>query len=197
MYRYFALHKPYGMLSQFTREGNNPSLADINFAFPKDVYPLGRLDSDSEGLLLLSNDPSLNQALLHPTHSHWRKYLAQVEGIIREEDARQIEQGVIISINGKKYKTLHCRVNLTRAPDFIQERKPPVRYRKNIPTSWVILELKEGKNRQVRKMTAAVGFPTLRLVRLAISGLDLGKLEAGEVLEFKKDLFLHKLDIVT
>ncbi len=196
MYRYFALHKPYGMLSQFTREGDNLSLADLNFSFPKDVYPLGRLDSDSEGLLLLSKNPALNQAVLHPSQAHWRKYLVQVEGEIQEADCRRIEQGVLISINGKKYKTLSCKAHVVPVPTDLPERNPPVRFRKNIPTSWIQLELKEGKNRQVRKMTAAVGFPTLRLIRISIADLELGLLKTAEVEEYDKRSFLKKLNLL-
>ncbi len=183
------------MLSQFTREGGNPSLADIQFSFPKDVYPIGRLDSDSEGLLLLSNDPSINQSLLNPDKSHWRKYLVQIEGSISEEDCKKLEQGVIVTIKGKQYKSLPCKMQIVHETDPLPERDPPVRFRKNIPTSWVTLEVIEGKNRQVRKMTAAIGFPTLRLVRIGIEAILLGELQAGGVKEYEKDVFLSKLKL--
>lgn len=160
-----ALHKPFNVLSQFTPdvEGQR-TLAE--FGFPKNVYPLGRLDYDSEGLLLLSDEPGLNTRLLDPRRSHWRTYWAQVEGVITTEAARKLEQGVMIQ--GKKTLPAHAHPII---PDpEPPPRDPPIRYRKNIPSSWLELELREGRNRQVRRMTAAVGFPTLRLIRVKIGG---------------------------
>ena len=183
------------MLSQFTPEGDNKSLADLNFNFPKDVYPIGRLDSDSEGLILLSNDPVLNHALLAPVKAHWRKYLIQVEGIISEKNCDELRRGVRFSIKGKAYTSLPCRAEAVPHPAGITERDPPVRFRKNVPTSWLTMELREGKNRQVRKMTAAVGFPTLRLIRVGIENLSLGELEPGEVVEYDRLVFLQKLNL--
>ena len=175
------------MLSQFSREGNNTALADLKFNFPKDAYPVGRLDSDSEGLLLLTNDKSINHKLLDPKFRHNRTYLAQVEGIFSEEAKRKIEKGVSISVEGKSYNTLPCKSEIINEPDNLPERNPPIRFRKNIPTSFVKISLHEGKNRQVRKMTAAVGFPTLRLIRVAIEKIELGNLKPGEVGEIKKE----------
>ncbi len=174
------------MLSQFSREGEHKTLADLNFNFPKDVYPVGRLDSDSEGLLLLTNDKSLNHKLLDPKFKHNRTYLAQVEGIFSDEAKRKLERGVEISVDGKKYLTLRCKVEIVAEPK-LPERNPPIRYRKNIPTSFIKISLHEGKNRQVRKMTAAVAFPTLRLIRTAIEKIELGNLQPGEVRETKKE----------
>lgn len=158
-----ALHKPFNVLSQFTPdvEGQR-TLAE--FGFPKNVYPLGRLDYDSEGLLLLSDEAGLNTRLLDPRRSHWRTYWAQVEGEIAAEAARKLEQGVVIQ--GKK--TLPARARSIVPNPEPPPRDPPIRYRANIPTSWLELELREGRNRQVRRMTAAVGFPTLRLIRMKI-----------------------------
>ena len=187
MYRYFITYKPFGMLSQFSREGDNKALADLKFNFPKDAYPVGRLDSDSEGLLLLTNDKSINHKLLNPKFRHTRTYLAQVEGIFSEEAQRKLEKGVSISVDGKIYQTLPCKVEIINEPNNLPERNPPIRFRKNIPTSFVKISLHEGKNRQVRKMTAAVGFPTLRLIRIAIEKIELGNLQPGEVLEIKKE----------
>ena len=192
--KYYIIYKPYEMLSQFTKEGNHKTLADLNFDFPKDVYPVGRLDADSEGLLLLTNDKSINHKLLDPKFRHKRTYLAQVEGIFSEEAKRKLEQGVTISVDGKNYKTLPCKVVLLSLPNgeggggatSLPERNPPIRFRKNIPTSWIELCLEEGKNRQVRKMTAAVGFPTLRLVRTRIEKLSAEKFFSGEVREILK-----------
>ncbi|CAG5005747.1 Ribosomal large subunit pseudouridine synthase E [Dyadobacter sp. CECT 9275] len=179
------------MLSQFSREGEHATLADLNFTFPKDVYPVGRLDADSEGLLLLTNDNRLKTRLLDPKNKHPRTYYVQVEGNVNNEACEKLRAGVEISVDGKKYKTLPAVTNTIEVPE-LPERNPPVRFRKSIPTSWLALSLYEGKNRQVRRMTAAVGFPTLRLVRYAIGKVSLADFEAiepGGVVEFDhKDL---------
>jgi 23S rRNA pseudouridine2457 synthase len=180
MLRYYAIYKPFGMLSQFSREGEQPTLADLEFDFPKDVYPVGRLDADSEGLLLLTNDNRFKTRLLDPKRGHYRTYYVQVEGEVTEEACQALEDGVFISINGKKHHTLPAQAKKIEEP-ALPERNPPIRFRKNIPTSWLALSLHEGKNRQVRRMTAAVGFPTLRLVRWAISNLTLANLHPGQV----------------
>ena len=172
MFQYFLIYKPFGMLSQFTREGEHATLADLGFDFPKDVYPVGRLDADSEGLLLLTNDNLLKTKLLEPRNKHKRTYYVQVEGNITEEACVAIRAGVKISINGKSYLTLPAEASLIEEP-ALPERNPPIRVRKSIPDSWVSITLREGKNRQVRKMTAAVNFPTLRLVRWAIGSISL------------------------
>ena len=185
------------MLSQFTKEGDHKTLADLNYNFPKDVYPVGRLDADSEGLLLLTNDKSINHKLLDPKFKHSRTYLAQVEGIFSEEAKNKLENGVSISVDGQDYKTLPSKVVLLSSPEGgggegaldLPPRNPPIRFRKNIPTSWVKMSLHEGKNRQVRKMTAAVGFPTLRLVRIGIEKISLDDMKPGEVQEISgKDI---------
>lgn len=164
-----AFHKPYGVLSQFTTsDAHHRTLAE--FGFPKNVYPIGRLDLDSEGLLLLSDEPALNEQLLHPRNQHRRVYRVQVENIPTAKTLRALEKGLIIA--GRK--TLPCRAQLPDPQPKIPDRDPPIRSRKNIPTCWIDLELSEGKNRQVRRMTAAVGHPTLRLVRVKIGGLELG-----------------------
>ncbi len=169
-----AFHKPYGVLSQFTPDGSpNRTLAD--FSLPKGVYPIGRLDADSEGLLLLSDEPDLNQRLLHPSQSHARLYWAQVENIPTPDGLLQLERGVIVQ--GRK--TLPCRARLLDPQPDVPPRDPPIRFRKAIPAAWIALELIEGKNRQVRRMTAAIGHPTLRLVRVRIGNFELGALPAG------------------
>ena len=173
MFRYFLIYKPFGMLSQFTREGDHATLADLGFEFPRDIYPVGRLDADSEGLLLLTNDNYLKTKLLEPRNKHSRTYYVQVEGQVTEEACIALRSGVTISINGKSYKTLPAKASPIDEPP-LPERNPPIRFRKNIPTSWVSVTLHEGKNRQVRRMTAAVNFPTLRLVRWAIGKISLG-----------------------
>lgn len=182
-FKYFILHKPYGVLTQFTDDDNRPTLSSL-FEFPKDVYPVGRLDMDSEGLLLLTNDKSLTDYLLNPKHKHEREYFAQVEGIPTEEALQKLCGGVVIE--GKL--TLPAKAKLIEDPNF-PPRFPPIRERKTIPTSWISLTLIEGRNRQVRKMTAAVGLPTLRLVRMRIENLFLDDLKVGEVKEInEKDI---------
>ena len=169
-----AFHKPFGVLSQFSEDGSaNRTLAE--FGFPPRVYPVGRLDADSEGLLLLTDEPGLNTRLLHPRHAHAREYWAQVERIPSTEALRKLEQG--LAIQGRK--TLPCRAWLPDPQPQMPPREPPIRFRKSVPDCWIALELVEGKNRQVRRMTAAIGHPTLRLVRVRIGGLCLDSLVAG------------------
>lgn len=177
MFRYFLSYKPFGMLSQFSREGEHATLADLDFIFPKDIYPVGRLDADSEGLLLLTNDNYLKTKLLEPRNLHERTYYVQVEGEITNEACERLAEGVTISINGKSYLTLPAKASPLEEP-ILPERNPPIRFRKNIPTSWVSITLHEGKNRQVRRMTAAVGFPTLRLARWSIGKISLADFSA-------------------
>jgi 23S rRNA pseudouridine2457 synthase len=184
--RYFIIYKPFEMLSQFTKEGTHKTLANLSYSFPKDAYPVGRLDADSEGLLLLTNDKMLNHILLDPKFKHNRTYLAQVEGAFSDAAKSKLEKGVAITVDGKEYKTLPAKIVLINEP-ALPERNPPIRFRKNIPTSWIELTLQEGKNRQVRKMTASVGFPTLRLVRIGIEKISIGKMLPGEVREIKKE----------
>lgn len=219
-----AFHKPYGVLSQFTSDGSpNHTLAE--FGFPKGVYSIGRLDADSEGLLLLSDEPELNERLLHPRHAHAREYWAQVERVPTPEALRELSRGVVIQ--GRK--TLPCRVWLldpqplvttafpssnspaslpidrsvarsgavadvsgTGVPPVriethgrdarattLPPRDPPIRFRKSVPDCWIGLELVEGKNRQVRRMTAAIGHPTLRLLRVRVGKFHLATLPPG------------------
>lgn len=187
-FRYIAFHKPYGVLSQFSREDDKETLADYLHGLPKDVYPVGRLDYDSEGLLLLTNDKNLNHHLTEPKFAHYRTYLVQVDGDINDEAIKLLEAGVTISVNGKHYNTLPAHAEkLLKGPD-VPPRNPPVRYRANIPTSWISLTLTEGKNRQVRKMTAAVGFPTLRLIRYAIGKLTIDGLPPGTYKEYGTEI---------
>lgn len=195
VYRYFLIYKPFGMLSQFSREGNRPTLADLAFSFPKDVYPVGRLDADSEGLLLLTNDNFLNHHLLNPRFRHQRTYYVQVDGQISDDACNQLSGSVLINIDGKPHHTLPAKTQVLSEAPALPERDPPVRFRKNIPTSWLSISLYEGKNRQVRRMTAAVGFPTLRLVRWAIETVWLDNMQPGEVREVEKEWVYRKLKI--
>ena len=224
-----AFHKPYGVVSQFTPAGAGkaptpgsarrpvglPHRTLGEFGFPKNVYPIGRLDADSEGLLLLSDEPEWNERLLHPRHAHEREYWAQVERIPAPEALKKLEQG--IWVQGRK--TLPCRAWILEpqpkvgravpsapqvrwgeslsSPDLknisgstesrptkgeicISPRDPPIRFRKNVPDCWIGLELIEGKNRQVRRMTAAIGHPTLRLIRVRIGNFRLDDLPPGQ-----------------
>ena len=189
-----AFNKPYGVVSQFTPDGStNHTLAE--FGLPKNVYPLGRLDADSEGLLLLSDEPEWNERLLHPRHAHEREYWAQVEKIPAPEILKKLKRGVMIQ--GRKM--LPCRawilepqpevvasslrletIGAQRRHYTIPPRDPPIRFRKSVPDCWIGLELIEGKNRQVRRLTAVIGHPTLRLIRVRIGQFKLGDLPAGQ-----------------
>lgn len=189
-FKYYVFYKPYGVLSQFTQEvPGQQTLADF-LELADDVYPVGRLDKDSEGLLLLSNDKSLTQQLLHPDQHYQKTYLVQVDGTITEEAIEQLRQGVDIRIKKKTYHTLPAVVNKSENPEWLPERDPPIRYRANIPTSWIEIQLREGKNRQIRRMCAAVGFPVLRLVRVAIGKVKIAGMLIGEYRPIDKNLCL-------
>jgi 23S rRNA pseudouridine2457 synthase len=198
-----AFNKPFGVLSQFTGDGS-PNRPLAEFGFPKNVYAIGRLDADSEGLLLLSDEARWNDRLLNPRHAHEREYWAQVEKIPAPESLKKLETGIVVQ--GRK--TLPCRAWILEpqpevevrsavlcAPsDIIKAtfgahgvtrptlapRTPPIRFRKSVPDCWIGLELVEGKNRQVRRMTAAIGHPTLRLIRVRIGDFWLGDLPPGQ-----------------
>ena len=171
-----ALHKPYGVLSQFTPEAGSAWRTLADFGLPKGVYALGRLDADSEGLLLLSDEPGLNTRLMDPVHGHGREYWAQVERIPDEGALTRLAAGVTIG----NFRTQPCRVRRLDPPPTVPPRQPPIRERKSVPDAWIALELTEGKNRQVRRMTAAIGHPTLRLIRVRIGQLTLGDLPPGQ-----------------
>ena len=207
-----AFNKPYGVLSQFTSDGS-PNRPLAEFGFPKNVYAIGRLDADSEGLLLLSDEAKWNDQLLNPRHAHEREYWAQVEKIPTREALDKLQNGLVI----QGHKTLPCRAWLlepqpvviqSRAgvppareeqsdentalalarsldrrdacPTLISPRIPPIRFRKSVPDCWIGLELVEGKNRQVRRMTAAIGHPTLRLMRVRVGNFWIGDLAPGK-----------------
>jgi 23S rRNA pseudouridine2457 synthase len=171
-----AFHKPYGVLSQFSRENTEwRTLKD--FGFPLGVYPIGRLDAQSEGLILLTDEGGLVDILLHPRHGHRRRYWAQVENVPSAAALATLEKG---GIEVGEHKTLPCRAWVLDAQPEVAPRDPPIRVRRAIPDCWMALELTEGKNHQVRRMTAAVGHPTLRLLRVQIGDFELGSLPAGE-----------------
>jgi 23S rRNA pseudouridine2457 synthase len=179
--QYYLLYKPFQVLSQFTSPDGKMCLKDI-IEVEKDVYPVGRLDYDSEGLLLLTNDSSINHQLLHPSFEHKRTYWVQVDGAITEDALEILTKGVVINIDGKQFKT--NKAVLKTLPDdiLVPERNPPIRFRKSIPTSWVSIELTEGKNRQVRKMFASVGFPVLRLIRAQLGIYTIDKMQPADLL---------------
>jgi 23S rRNA pseudouridine2457 synthase len=191
---YFAIYKPYMMISQFTPENEGDvTLADLDFDFPKDCYTIGRLDKDSEGLLLLTNDNHLKTKVLEPKFKQSKTYYAQVEGIPTVEAMQHLQRGVEISINGKKHKTLPAKASILDECPALPERNPPIRFRAAIPTTWIQLTITEGKNRQVRRMCAAVGLPVLRLVRFSMGNLTLQDIDLQQVSVFNKDFIYKKV----
>lgn len=184
--KYYIFYKPFNYLSQFSDEGNNLGLKKILPTLNSDVYSIGRLDLDSEGLIILSNDTKLNKLLIDPIYKHKRIYYVQLEGVIESSALANLQKGVEISLKSKKYLTLPAKACLIEEPSWLGPRIPPIRYRKNKPTSWISLELIEGKNRQVRKMTASVGFPTLRLVRFSIEDINIKNLKSGQIVEISQ-----------
>jgi 23S rRNA pseudouridine2457 synthase len=194
--KYYVIFKPYGVLSQFSRpEPHHKTLADLGFSFPKDVYPVGRLDKDSEGLLILSNDEKLNHRLLNPSFEHSRSYMVQVDGQITANAVEMLETGVNIKLGKTFYRTMPARAHIVPNGANLPQRDPPVRYRKLIPTSWLEVTLIEGKNRQVRKMCAKTGFPVLRLVRTRIEELFLSDMQPGDVRELSEILLKEQLGV--
>ena len=167
------LNKPYGVLSKFTDEQDRPTLAGL--VPHRNVYPAGRLDADSEGLVVLTSDGGLQARIAHPRHKWPKTYWAQVEGEVNDEALDRLRHGVQL----KDGPTLPAEAERTEEPTGLWPRDPPIRFRKHIPTSWIRLVLTEGRNRQVRRMTAAVGYPTLRLIRYAVGPWTLDGLAPG------------------
>ncbi|OGC10727.1 hypothetical protein A3J90_05620 [candidate division WOR-1 bacterium RIFOXYC2_FULL_37_10] len=181
---YIVFNKPYGVLCQFTDEMGRKTLKDY-IKIPG-VYPVGRLDIDSEGLLFLTNDGDVNSLLSNPRNKIYKTYLAQVEGVPTEEMLGKFRKGIMI----KEEKTLPAKIKTLRNDPKLWEREKPVRFRATIPTSWIEIQICEGKNHQVKKMTAAVGLPCLRLIRIGIGPLSLGNLESGRYVIVKRPLFI-------
>lgn len=176
-FKYIIFNKPYNVLCQFGKD-HKDQLSLIDYNLPKELYPVGRLDKDSEGLLILTNDGKYKDRMANAKSKVEKTYLVQVDGDITNEAIEELKKGVVIKDN---YKTKPAKVkkiesNLVK----VEQRDPPVRFRKNIPTSWIEVRISEGKNRQVRRMCAAVGFPTLRLIRTAIGNIKLGELKFGQ-----------------
>jgi 23S rRNA pseudouridine2457 synthase len=192
MNHYYIIYKPYLVQSQFSPVEGKRTLADF-FDVPKDVYPVGRLDHDSEGLLILTNDKQLNHRLLHPSFQHEREYWVQVDGAITTTAIQELQRGVNISIDGKKHRTLPCSVSVFSNEPQVPIRNPPIRYRKEIPAPWIRMVLKEGKNRQVRRMTASVGFPTLRLIRYRIEDITIDGLQSGDIVDLSRKQLYQQL----
>lgn len=182
---YFVIYKPYGYLSQFTPEKDGDLTLKDLYTFPSDVYPVGRLDKDSEGLLLLTNDASMNHLILSPDKKWSKVYRVQLEGSITDSAITKLSTSVCIRINGKIYNTKPCMVHSLNGEPNLPERIPSIRFRKFLPTSWIEITITEGKNRQIRKMCASVGFPVLRIVRVQIGKFKLDGMSPGEVILLK------------
>lgn len=180
--RYILFNKPYAVLSQFTPQEGKRTLKE--FGFPKGVYPVGRLDYDSEGLLLLTDDNEIKHKLTDPKFELPKTYLAQVERIPTEESMQQLRRGIVLE--GKKTKPASAQL-LGEEPN-LPPRSVPIRFRKTVPTAWIELTIREGRNRQVRKMTAAIGHPTLRLIRIKIGSVEIGGLLPGTWKEIQKNI---------
>lgn len=195
IYRYFVLNKPYGVVSQFTDNVRKNKKLRWVYNFPRDVYPIGRLDKDSEGLLILTNDRYLHRELLKPENQHEREYWVQVHGEPTEEALHQLETGVTISTEKQEHWAKAKKAFHLNPPPAIPDRKPPISPRGPYPIPWIGLILTEGKYRQVRKMTAKTGLPTLRLIRTRISNLqvDLEEQPIGEVREVSQYYLYEKL----
>jgi 23S rRNA pseudouridine2457 synthase len=178
-FQYIAFYKPYGVLCQFTGEKEDRTLAEFNI--PKDVYAAGRLDKDSEGLLILTNDGVFNQKVTSPRSNKEKTYWVQVERIPTPESLEELACGVVIKGG---YKTLACTVEQIEPPD-VPARFPPIRQRKSVPDCWLEIKVVEGKNRQVRSMTAKIGHPTLRLIRVSVGKKNIDNLVPGEWVKIK------------
>jgi 23S rRNA pseudouridine2457 synthase len=196
VFSYYIIFKPYGVLSQFSQTDlQHKTLANLEFSFAKDIYPVGRLDKDSEGLLILTNDSKLNHQLLNPSFAHSRAYAVQVDGQMTDQGIAMLENGIDIKLSKTVYHTLPANARLLPDGLGLPERDPPVRFRKMIPTTWIEVTLTEGKNRQVRKMCAKTGFPVLRLVRTRIENLSLQGMKSGDVKQIEGKQLMQLLGV--
>lgn len=187
--RYFVIYKPYRMLSQFVRIPRKRCLADLDFLFPEGTYALGRLDENSEGLLILSTDKKLNQLLLKPENLHERVYWVQVQFRMQDPELRMLEEGIDIKLEGQTYRTKPCQARVMQPPAVLpaRERRP---VREDLETEWIELTLTEGKFHQVRKMCASIDHQVFRLVRVAIEDLRLDSFQPGSVKELtQKEIY--------
>lgn len=192
MHRYFVIYKPYKMLSQFVSPYKHTLLGDLDYDFPEGTNAVGRLDEDSEGLLILTNDKTLTKRLLHPDKKHKRSYIVQVERKVEQEALQKLSSGIDIVIKRKgNYRTIPCEVNLIEKPLHLPERAHP--FKEFLPHSWLEFVLTEGKNRQIRKMCAAVRHDCKRLIRTSIEDLELGNMQPGEVKEIDQQKLFELL----
>lgn len=188
MSKIILFNKPYGVICQFSPNPPHPTLKEyISLA---GVYSAGRLDTDSEGLLILTDDGELQALISEPKYKKFKTYWVQVEGVPSEEQLEQLRSGVDLG----DFVSAKAKAKLIDEPQNLWERMPPIRVRKNLPTSWLELSICEGKNRQVRRMTAKVGLPTLRLVRVAIGGIKLDDLKPGQWQEISYSAFIEKFN---
>jgi 23S rRNA pseudouridine2457 synthase len=181
MAQLILFNKPYGVICQFSPSGESATLKD--YLPQRDIYPAGRLDADSEGMVVLTADGALQHRITDPRHKLPKTYFAEVEGMPTSTALQQLRSG--IDLGG--FKTLPAKVRVVATPDWLWPRVPPVRFRKHIPTTWLEITLQEGKNRQVRRMTAATGFPTLRLIRYRVGNWTVAGLKPGDWQEFSVD----------
>lgn len=190
---YYIIYKPYRVLSQFSSEANKTNLSDL-FKLSNDIYPVGRLDYDSEGLLILTNDNYLKSKVLNPLNNHKKTYFVQVEGIPKQSELDQLVAGVSINVKGKIFEVKAVDVKVISNPE-LPEREPPIRYRKNIPTSWISITITEGKYHQIRKMTAKIGFPTLRLVRYSIENITIENIKPFDIISLSQKKIYKLLNL--
>lgn len=193
VFKYYVIYKPFRVLCQFSPVSGKLTLGDL-YDLPKDIYPVGRLDYESEGLLILSNDNYLKTKLLDPTENHKKTYYVQVEGEPHQSDIQRLVEGVDINVKGVTYKVKGISATIINEPT-LPVRNPPIRLRKNIPTSWLSITVNEGKYHQIRKMTAKIGFPTLRLVRYSIENLTIDDIKISRINSFSKNLLYKKFNL--
>ncbi|MBS1634896.1 MAG: rRNA pseudouridine synthase [Bacteroidetes bacterium] len=193
--RYFIIHKPYKMISQFVSPHKKRLLGDLDFEFPEGIHAIGRLDDNSEGLLILTTDKSLTRRLLHPDLKHSRTYIVQVEKIVSDEKLQMMSSGVdIIAKRVGHYHTMPCEVKRIEKPGWITERQH--QFREDLPQTWLEITLREGKYHQVRKMCSAIGHDCKRLIRTSIDNLELGDLKPGEVREMTQQDMFSRLNLM-
>ena len=194
VYKYFKIHKPYNMVSQFISSHHVRLLGDLNYSFPEGIHAIGRLDNHSEGLLLLTTNPKVTRLLFQGETTHHRTYLVQVKNKMSEETAQKLSEGIPIEIKGvQKYITQHCKVEIISKPVYFNN--PLHEIPSHLPHTWLKIQLTEGKFHQVRKMVAAVHHKCKRLIRLSIEDIELGTMQSGEVKELEESEFFHLLKI--
>jgi 23S rRNA pseudouridine2457 synthase len=193
-YQYFAIHKPYDMVSQFISSHDVRLLGELNFNFPEGIHAIGRLDNHSEGLLLLTTNPKITRLLFQGEKPHARRYLIQVKNVMSEETVQKLKAGIPIQVKGgSNYLTQPCSVKVVSKPTYLES--PPHEIPPHLPHTWLMIELTEGKFHQVRKMVAAVHHKCKRLIRVSIEEICLDNLQSGEVIEMTESDFFEKLHL--